>query len=127
MTPKQQDQFFRELLSNDAVEQIRQHSLATMLRAAQRRRVRRKLGAASALACLALVSAWLLVPGSDENIVISQTPRTSPSATANRSTPPVRQISDAELLALFPGQTVALIGPPGNQQFLVLGEAPVTR
>jgi hypothetical protein len=38
----------------------------------------------------------------------------------------VRVISDEELFALFPGRSLALVGPPGHQQLVFLDE-PVSR
>jgi hypothetical protein len=41
---------------------------------------------------------------------------------ATLNVPPLKFITDEQLLALFPGRPLALIGKPGQQQLLFLGQ-----
>jgi len=46
------------------------------------------------------------------------------AATNAAKIPPVPTISDDDLLALFADHPVGLIGPPGQQQLIVLDQSP---
>lgn len=123
MKPPKPNQLLHEVLGNTTVESLRQDSLAALLVVLRRRRTARRTGAACAFVCFIGLAAWLLAPRFDGETAAYRKQIPPPPASANLNPSLVKQISDAELLALFPGQTVALIGPPGKQQFLVFAEA----
>ena len=104
------------------------HGLAALRRTRVRRRTARL--ALSVIPILLLAGLW-----------ISQNHRVSPSQTAQSPEPtpaapaqlakmiegtPIRVISDEELLAVFQGRPVALLGEPGHQRLVLLDE-PVRR
>jgi hypothetical protein len=126
MNSKESQRIVREVLASDAVERVREASLEQGLACLRRRRHMRQTVQVCAIACLLLatgsifVSLWMRHQDSER---IS-------SFSGHRSTlqaskgPEIQRITDAELLALFPGQTVALVGAPGDQRFLVLDSQP---
>lgn len=119
----EQEKYMEPILAGDELDALRKDSLAGMLQVARRRRWTRRISAACATACMIAAGAWLLMPHSGSTIPDDLAPRVT-SATPHAQS--IKRISDAELLALFPGQTLALIGPPGNQRLLILSEAPAS-
>ncbi|MGO8699715.1 MAG: hypothetical protein ACLQVY_18600 [Limisphaerales bacterium] len=116
-----ENRLLQELLNDDELSALRQASLARGLRALhQRRRRRRQLQVAAVLIpLLVLLGHW----------PFRQAPR--PAALASVTTPSprvetekVQYITKDQLLALFPNRPIALIGPPGHQQFILLDELP---
>jgi hypothetical protein len=84
-------------------------------------------GVALALCPLILALAFWLsrTPPLQEVRVIAppKGPEPKRAVTENRPAATVKRISDEELLALFPGRSLALIGPPGHQELVFL-DAP---
>jgi hypothetical protein len=113
------DRLLKEFLAGEELSDFRQasldHSLNIMRRAQRRRRAVRfgALAAVSVAAVLALTLRWADVP-------VSQ-PVTE-SLSAQPGPPPVKFISEQELLALFPGRSLALVGEPGRQQLVFLDD-----
>ena len=114
------DRLLREIISGDEGEDFRQRTLALCLGAARRRRRSRRalrLGVVAACACfLPMALRYSGMIGSRH---------APPPSLASMSSPApapagVKMISDEQLFALFPGRAVALIGPPGQQQFVFL-------
>jgi len=127
------DPLLNDLLTGAEAASCRASSLELMLESGRRcqrdRRVRR-------------VAAWAVVSGAAAlAIFLSRSPAmdTRLAASATSSVPaelvgapwveeaaggkaPVRFISDEELLDLFPGRSVALVGAPGRQQLVFLGQ-----
>lgn len=126
------DPFLADLLSGAELDTFRAASLEHLLAHAHRRRQRAertrtlRLVALPALALLAVV--WLALPRSADREEASPTAQLPPGPPANVQSPEtasapgsrVHHLTDDELLALFPGRPVALIGPPGNQKFVLL-------
>jgi hypothetical protein len=127
-----------EVLATPELDGLRATTLEqglTMIR--RRRQWRRMRRATGAIVCLAGVTAIVLVilfgsasPGS-EKLLTSDGLR--PPAVASPATVAsdlsgagdVRRLSDDELLALFPGRPVALIGPVGQQKLVFLDQLRV--
>ena len=123
-----------ELLADSRFEELRaatlEAGLATVRRRRRRRVALRSAGVAiSLLACAALISLLLRrAPGAEHDEIAQANPAPtgavagaeSPIHMAELST--VRHLTDNELLALFPGRPVALIGPPGHQRLVFLDE-----
>jgi hypothetical protein len=112
----EQDRLLREILTGEELARFRQASLEQGLSQLHRRQRRQRVLRFSSLAALALSAVLLgrhfLMPAG--------------RATASTQAPlpgvnhPVEYITDDQLLALFPDRSVALIGPPGQQQFVFL-------
>ena len=113
------DSFSAELLASDRFERLRANSLALGLRGVRRqRRLRSALHAFPAVVLVCLVTVLVV-----RSYPTRSTPGSYPIPMAQQAAPHpenrIEIISDTELLGLFPGQTIALIGPPGHQQLLV--------
>jgi len=117
MNSRETNRILKEVLATDSTDRLRSASLEQGLTLIRRRRQVRTIVRTCAVFCL------LLLP-----IVISMTrhsPKTVAPALAAvaqdqpRLQPRIERITDAELLALFPGQTIALIGAPGEQRLMV--------
>ena len=110
MKRSDQDRLLGELFAGENVERLRAASLAGGLSALRARR-RRRAYVSGAAASLAFATAMLVSTRHqppEEAIVPLAEPKTSA----------VKIISDEQLLALFPDQSVALIGRPGEQRLL---------
>jgi hypothetical protein len=125
MQPNDERTLIVGLLSRRDAGLVRQESLEGALgmirRVARRRRLWR-----SAAVCAPLVIGlvWLFRTGSvPERLAPAALPHTPTAQTAPASSAVFEPIDDQELLALLPGKTVALIGPPGRGQLLVF-DAP---
>lgn len=129
MSHEEHNPMLRELLAEDSLEAVRQKSLEQGMAIVRRRR-RRSRWTRAALGASAVVTALcFLVPTRRSSSARNQTPERPTGqptivvnpAPAAEDSPPVRFISDEELLALFPGRSRALIGPPGHQELVFLG------
>lgn len=132
------DDLLKEVLGTSGAEEFKRASLSESL--AHLRRRKRWKGITQAMAFLLLAGAgvWLLLPFEKPARPKTALPAlaasapVTPSAVVTNETAvadavpdsPIELIDDAQLLALFPGQTVALIGPPGDQRLLVFQEPP---
>jgi hypothetical protein len=116
-----ENRLLQELLSDDELTALRQSSLARGLGALrQRQRRRRQLWVAAALTPLVvLLASWHFrsMPPRAAVALIAAPP---PPAEIGK----VKYIDQQELFALFPNRPIALIGPPGHQQFVLLDELP---
>jgi hypothetical protein len=124
-----------ELLADSRLEELRAAALEAGLAALRRRRRRRvalrSAGAAISLLAFAALISWMLfrrAPATEHDEVAQANPA-STGAVASAESPihmaelsTVRHLTDNELLALFPGRPVALIGPPGRQRLVFLDE-----
>jgi hypothetical protein len=141
-TPDQND-LLKEILADDSLAAMREQSLnqgLAALRGRNRRRRARRMGAMVAVPAL-VIAAILVFNRAPENAKVAEvnpvaktiTPLTIPTtapavtpsaavateaATSDAPQPLAKEMSDEELLALFPGRAVALIGPPGRQQLV---------
>jgi hypothetical protein len=121
MKRSEQDSLLKEILDGADIAALREASLQTGLASLRTRQKHRRALRISALVLPALMLAGFLL--SRPTITIPETP-TSVGSSAPRVAPvtgQVKFISDEELLRLFPGRPVALIGKPGEQQLVFLG------
>lgn len=110
----------QEALTDPALEQLRQSSLATGVKIFRRRRRARAM-VMSGSVVLAAVAAVVVARRNSEYLP----PR--PAAAASVNTPRhVSYVNDAELLSLFPHRPVALVGNPGEQQLVFIDRTTTT-
>jgi hypothetical protein len=120
------DRLLSELLAGDAVSEFRRASLEEGLAMIRRRRRARRAGRWCVLALLPLAFG--------AGVLLSWPARVRPVSTAQAHAPgvagqtaragSVRIINDEELMALFAGRPLALVGQPGHQQLLFLDQPP---
>ncbi len=133
MNDSKQDPLLDDLLAGEEAASLRESSLEQMLssvRQRQRQRQTRRiavLAAVPALLALALVAMRPTAPvtqlaGNSTPTTGGATARVARVESTSGEEAPVHFISDDELLAMFPGRPVALIGPPGHQQFVFLDQ-----
>jgi hypothetical protein len=116
----------RDLLETDDLVQVRNRSLKRMLVSARTRRRRRQL----TWTCLGLLipviwgAIHLLTRSPLAPVSIAGSVPPAPHAVISRDKAPakVNFISTEELLALFPGRPLALVGPAGRQELVFLDE-----
>lgn len=134
MKSPEPDDLLEAIISNEEIEVLRVTSLERMLAVSRRSRQRRRIAGRMAF-CLAGAAGimilitelfWPAFPvvqraqlPANRAIAPSKTQELIP---ARESEQGVKIISDEELLALFPGRPVALIGPPGRQRLIFLDE-----
>lgn len=138
MNSDPKDTLLKELLSGRELEELRASTLNHGLDLARRRRRYRRATRMSGLAAFvfaAVVLVSMLVrttPTVDPRIMVDHpgTAATDLAATAppvpSRELPGLRRLTDDQLLALFPGRPVALIGPPGDQKLVFLDQPTPT-
>ena len=119
MKRSDQDRLLREILADDALEQVRQATLAAGMGTLRRRRRVRAL-AVGAGASLALVLACVALVHRRAPMAGTPLP---PAAPAPETGIAVKWIDDEQLLARFSDRGVALVGPPGRQK-LVFFDSP---
>ncbi len=127
MNRSEQDRLLGEILAGDEVAGFRQASLERGLTALRRRQRQRALRTGVlALTPLFVALGFLLSRPHGGNLPGGTSTGAPPvlAAAATIAASPVKFITDDELIALFPGRAVALIGKPGHQQFLFLDELP---
>ncbi len=120
MKPCEQDKLLEELLAGPELATLRRASLDNGLALLQRHRRAWQIRT-GLLACIPLVLLLVLLlhqPASQKGLFGSG----STSLIAQPKSSSVKVITDAELLALFPGRPVALIGRPGQQQLVFLDQ-----
>lgn len=124
MKRTEQNELLKELLRGDELAEFRRASLELGLKAMASRRTWRQVVRGCAGCSLVLVISaaafwpWLSAHWAGRRSV-AQVPDVA-SAPASGGAGSVKFISDDELMALFPGRAVALIGGPGHQQFVFL-------
>jgi hypothetical protein len=129
MKRPEHDDLLKEILADEGLETFRTSSLdagLTILRARRRNRnIRLCILTAAPLLALAAVLFWR---GHPEEVAPRQVMAVAPAATNPvlkiypapnvADGPPIKIITDAELLALFPNRPVGLIGEPGRQRLV---------
>ena len=128
MKPSKHNPILKGLLAEDSLEVVRRRSLEQGM-AITRHRRRRTNWAKGAIASVLLVATMCLLmprrqPPFTRDVATGQ-PTANPTrisavAAATRNSAVVRFISDEELLALFPGRSLALVGPPGHKELVFL-------
>ena len=124
MKRHEHNQLLNEILETS---DFRSASLRRGLDAVRRNRRRRwavraggmTLGLAAAILAMVFTS-----PGrrTESELRPSARPEIAHSAAPAQESTGIERITDDELFALFPGRSVALIGPPGRQQFVFLDQ-----
>jgi hypothetical protein len=124
----EQDRLLSELLAGDECSDFRRASLEQGLALIRRRRRARRVGRWCVLALLplafgaAVLFSWPPRPdGRPVSAAQSRAPGVS-GQTAKAGS--VEIIDDEQLLALFSGRPLALVGRPGHQQLLFLDQPP---
>lgn len=128
MKHRNQDNLLKEVFADEALDALREDSLAQGLNALHQRRKNRavRMAALSAIP-LALLTALVLwhAPKSStvtESPVIVASASTSAvkiyPATSAIAAPPIAAISDDELLAMFKDRSVGLLGSSGQQKLV---------
>gem|GEM_PF-1322696 len=119
------------LLAGDELSAFRRSSLEQGLGLLRRRRRHRRVVRWCLLASLPLAFAagvffaWPPLPEA-RPVSVAESPAAGVSAAAPKARP-VKFITDEQLLALFPGRPIALVGQPGHQQLLFLDQPPANR
>ncbi len=108
-------------------EESLRDSLAFMRKHARRRRAIRQTGSLVTLIVTAGLLLWRQQPKTISTSVPSQTPALAGSVTApsEHATVPgthIRLLTDEELLDLFPGRAVAILGTGNERQLVFLDE-----
>ncbi len=126
MKESEPDLLLDEILASEELEDLRRSTLKHGLAAVRRTRRTRKAALVGVAGFALIASAVLLVFERPVRLLV-RGGQHSPSV-AQVTVPPPRtqteafeRIGDKELLALFPNQSVALIGAPGHRQLLVFG------
>jgi hypothetical protein len=120
MKPEIHDPMLREIISGSEQDDFRRHTLEAGLGAVRRRRRTRaatRYGSLLAIVCLLALVIRMIQPATPSAPSIAAT---RPSTRSTPTPAGIKMISDEELFALFPGRAVALVGPPGQQQFVFL-------
>ncbi|MBI5386433.1 MAG: hypothetical protein HZA90_17315 [Verrucomicrobia bacterium] len=118
------DPLLNELLADESLEVVRRRSLEQGLAVARRRRQRAGWAKAGMIAAVILGALCLFLPNGKRPELREQVARGP--ATTTHAPSAVRFISDDELLALFSGRPLALIGPPERRTLLFLDQ-PTTQ
>lgn len=131
MSPRPTHNLLNELLSRPELEQLRATTLDRGLAILRQRRRQRHLIRSAAIVVVLLgmlAMGWMLLKPQTASPLAARPPEL-PAARAMANSPPiaaptsnVRMVSDQELLGLFSGRPVALIGPPGAQRLVLLDE-----
>jgi hypothetical protein len=117
MNSRETDRILKEVLGTDATDRLRGASLEQGIASMRRRRHVRRIVRACAVVCLLLAPVAFLATKHSSQTEAPVVSSVSPAQVMPR--PQIERITDAELLALFPGQTIALVGAPGEQRLMV--------
>lgn len=129
MKRSDQDQLLQELLTDAAWSKFRGDSLEQTVRALRQRQRTTRFARIGLLALApVLVSLGLWINFRAPNVTVTRQEISSPPPIVEirptRPAEPVEQITKEELLALFPGRALALIGPPGERQLIFFDSPP---
>jgi hypothetical protein len=131
------DPLLKGILADESLETLRRRSLAHGQAITRRRRYRAVWAKACLFSAISLGALGLLLsvasrsrtgspvvrgPAPTNALTLAKTTTTSLKQPAD-----VRFISDDELLALFPGRPLALVGPPGQKTLLFLDQSPTDK
>lgn len=129
MKHREPDDFLKEILADEALDTLRENSLAGGLATLRTKRRVRTVRTALAAGIPLLVLAALLLRTAPKPLPAIESARIATvtnlpnikiyPATAAKDPTPIPTISDDELLALFKDQSVGLLGTPGQQRLMV--------
>jgi hypothetical protein len=124
MNSRDQDKLLKEILPSEDLANFRQVSLERGLAGLRRERHRRHIVRFSAMA-VALICLSLGIALNSRNTRRNQTAQIqpAPAAASPALASHVDFINDEQLLALFKNQPVALVGKPGEQRLVFLGQS----
>ena len=117
MKNRDTDRILKEVMGTETTQRLRSASLEHGLTLMRRRRQFQTIFRACSVACLMLVPIAILMTSNSSRTVAPALVTGSPAQP--ESPRQLERITDAELLALFPGQTIALVGAPGEQRLMV--------
>ncbi len=123
------ERLLTEILSDERLESLRPAALERTLALASRQRRRRRRLRTAAIGAMAIVAGVLAVrnvdhvmtsPGYSTRTPTSVAAHPSVASAPSTGLGKVEVITDQQLLALFPGRSAALVGPPGGPRRLLL-------
>lgn len=126
MNSPDRESLLNDLVAEAAGDQFRADMLAHTLAQAKRRRATKRLariGGGAAVVVMAIVFFWKSqAPSPPPAVQGARVAEHKPPVEAElkKADPPVRLITDDELLARFPDRAVALVGPPDRRRFVFL-------
>jgi hypothetical protein len=125
MNTPDKNELLNDILGDAELNAIRDASLTRGLGAMHARARRRRQFQVVAIAAplLLLALRWHFQP--TQKVVLTSVAN-APASTASEDGDKVKYINEKELLALFPGRPIALIGEPGHQRFILLDELNTT-
>lgn len=129
MKHREPDDFLKEILADEALDTLRENSLAGGLATLRTKRRVRTVRTALAAGIPLLVLTALVLRTAPKPLPAIESARIATvtnlpnikiyPATAAKDPTPIPTISDDELLALFKDQSVGLLGTPGQQRLMV--------
>ena len=126
MKGAQQNELLRDLLTEPELEELKQTSLHNGLAALRARQQRRRAARALVLGALPVVLVCAVLIRQGIRIWPSRVKQMQGNSFTAAQSPQesgVKLINDDELFALFPGRSLALVGPPGHQELLFLDQS----
>jgi hypothetical protein len=130
------DPVLKGILADESLETLRRRSLAQGQAITRRRRHRAVWAKAWLFSAISLGALGLLLAVASRSRTGSPMARgpaptnaliLAKATTSLKQPAAVRFISDDELLALFPGRPLALVGPPGQKTLLFLDQSPTDK
>ena len=124
MTPHEQDQLLKELLTGDEISDFRRASLERGIALVRVQRKRRQVARRAAVVCVPVLLLFALfiaqIPKSSRSHPATSQARPAPAPIPLAEDPKIKFINDDELFALFADRSMALIGSPGQQHLVFL-------
>ncbi len=128
MKESEQDLLLNEILASEELENVRRSTLKNGLAAVRRTRRTRKAALVGVAGFAVIASTVLLVFDQPVSSLVSGNRGSGvaevTAASPRTQTESFERIGDKELLALFPNQSIALIGAPGHRRLLVFAPSP---
>ena len=125
MTPAEYNKLLSDLLAERDLSDLRQKTLDSGLLALRQHRQRRRAQQTFVLTALPFILVSVILVGRGIRHWRVTSAGNSPSATVaimQTLDTRVKVISDAELFALFPNRSLALVGKPGHQELVFLDQ-----